>query len=325
MALAALLIGSLTIGSALAQQFERADGTAFRYLSWNVSRENFLSRQAAMIDILRASGADVMMLDELPKEVDEASLTTFAANLDGGPWQVVLGKGGGAFQRSAVISRVPSRRIQAFDSLGYPATVRSRLLEGAGMESRNLEVNLSFGIPVAGAELAFTPYSVIVVGLDLQCCGNSPGSWQELRRRFETESIRATLDRSWTNQTAVIVSGDFNNVQGMMPVDNIAASKHPNPARRLQRAPAIRGDGKTDWTWDGRGTEFPSRPLDHVLHSDGLRVLNAFVLDTEHLPEATLKAHGLDPKHSITCSDHRPVIVDFAWAADTESVTTPAP
>ncbi|WP_206207948.1 endonuclease/exonuclease/phosphatase family protein [Ahniella affigens] len=304
----------LGLGSAFAQQLERAPDTAFRYLSWNVSRENFIERQSDMLAILRAAKADVIMLDELPKDVTHESLVTFATKIDGDTWQVVLGQGGGIYQRAAVISRQPSRRLDAFDQLGYADSHRQEWLADAGLERRSLEFNLSLGIPVAAAELEFTPFTLIVVGMDLQCCGNSPGAWQERRRRAETMTIRDTLDQTWTHQTAVIVSGDFNNVQGMMPVETIAGAHLADPSRHLRRAEAVRPDGQTDWTWDGRNTEFPSRPLDHVLYSDALSVLNALVLDTETLPDATLKANDLTSDLSNHCSDHRPVVVDFGWA-----------
>lgn len=303
----------LALGQVSAQQLDRAPGTAFRYVSWNVSRDNFISRQTEILSILRAANADVIMLDELPKDVDQQALETFAEQLDGKSWHVVVGQGGGIYQRAAVISRQPSHRIKAFDQLGYRNEDRQEWLDDAGFERKSLEFNLSLGIPVAGAELEFTPFTLIVVGLDLQCCGNSAGAWQERRRRAETMTIRDTLDQSWTHQTAVIVSGDFNNVQGMVPVETLAGAHLSDPSRHLKRALANRTDGQTDWTWDGRGTEFPSRPLDHVLYSSALTVLNALVLDTESLPDATLTAHGLTEKHSIQSSDHRPVVVDFGW------------
>ncbi|MBK8283638.1 MAG: hypothetical protein IPK97_01490 [Ahniella sp.] len=111
----------------------------------------------------------------------------------------------------------------------------------------------------------------------------------------------------------MIVSGDFNNVQGMVPIDLINGVGTAPAHRQLARAEAFHVDGKTDWTWDGRGTEFPSRAMDHVLHSAALEVLNATVFDTELLDAETRAKLGLDAELSKQCSDHRPILVDFRW------------
>lgn len=307
------LLATLFAPAAFAQQWRRAEGTDFRYLTWNVARENFLTQQDAIARVLDVLEADVVLLDELPAPVTGASLQAFADRLGNGPWSVSLGTGGGDYQRVAVLARGPVQRQAAFDALGYPEAIRQRWLSGAGKLEPVLRRNLDLGIPTAGADVRMNDRALLVVGLDMQCCGNDPGAWEEERRRVEAQQIRTAVDATWTQQAAVIVSGDFNNVQGLRPLEIMAGDDRTPADRRLARAEAVRGDGRTDWTWDGRGTEFPSKALDHVLYSPRLEVLNATVFDTETLAEADRKAAGIDADLSKQCSDHRPIVVDFRW------------
>ncbi len=313
--LGALLATFAMASVAHAQQLDRPDGTEFRYLTWNVARENFVDQAAAIRQVLNVIDADVILFDELPEPVTDASLAAFAASLDHGPYLSVLGKGGGSYQRAAVLARTPLTRVKAFDVLKYPTDVVNRWLNGAGEMREVLSQNLDLGIPTAAADVQMGPGTLMVVGLDLQCCGNTPGAWEEERRRVESTAIRSALDAHWQQQAAVIVSGDFNNVQGMTPIDLISGLGNATTDRQLARAEALHLDGQTDWTWDGRGTEFPSRAMDHVLYSSALEALNATVFDTEVIDAETRAKMGLDVELSKQCSDHRPIFVDFRWRA----------
>ncbi|MBK8283637.1 MAG: endonuclease/exonuclease/phosphatase family protein [Ahniella sp.] len=115
-----------------AQQLDRPDGTEFRYLTWNVARENFVDQSAAIRQVLNVLDADVILFDELPEPVTEESLAAFAASLDHGPYLSVLGKGGGSYQRSAVLARTPLTRVDSFDVLKYPTDAANRWLNGVG-------------------------------------------------------------------------------------------------------------------------------------------------------------------------------------------------
>lgn len=313
-----LLIALLICLSAIAtpvfaQQLPRAEGTSFRFVSWNVAREKFIEETDALRQVLTALDADVIMIDELPSPVTDASLAAFADSLPGGPYRSVLGVGGGNYQRAAILARAPVHRQAAFDALRYPDAATRPWLDGAGDLRRALANNLALGIPVAGADVSLGERSILIVGMDLQCCGNQPGAWEEERRLVETREIRTAIDSIWQGQAAAIVSGDFNNVQGMAPLDVLAGKDRAPAARQLVRAEAVRPDGKTDWTWDGRGTEFPSRAMDHVMYSPALEVLNATVFDTESLDAPTRESLGVDADLSRRCSDHRPIVVDFRW------------
>ena len=53
----------------------------------------------------------------------------------------------------------------------------------------------------------------MVVGVDLQCCGDSDDAWEEKRRFVEVRAIRRLLEQAWDARRphAVIVAGDFND------------------------------------------------------------------------------------------------------------------
>ncbi len=80
----------------------------------------------------------------------------------------------------------------------------------------------------------------------------------------------------------------------------------------MQRANAVRDDGLTDWTWDGRGTQFDAGRLDNVAYSSGtLAVVRGRVWDTESMAPETLSFHHLTAETSRSINRHRPVVVDF--------------
>jgi endonuclease/exonuclease/phosphatase family metal-dependent hydrolase len=110
----------------------------------------------------------------------------------------------------------------------------------------------------------------------------------------------------------VIVAGDFNAVRGRRPV-NLMQGDPRRPQRRLAIAEARHANGIDRWTWDGRGTPFPSRAIDFMLHSRMLRVLQALVFDAETMSEEQRQRLGIDVEMFRTMSEHRPLVVDFAW------------
>jgi endonuclease/exonuclease/phosphatase family metal-dependent hydrolase len=179
---------------------------------------------------------------------------------------------------------------------------------------RHVRASLEAGVAAVGGVIEIGSRRLLVVGLDLQCCGDSADSPQEQRRRFESRAIRGAIDAvaDSLNVDAVLVGGDFNTVQGDAPVTLM--QRGASVPISLREADARhRGEGAADWTWDGRGTPFPSRQLDYLLHSDGLRVVQAHIFDSEDLAPEQQKALNIDPDLSRSLSEHRPVVVDFAW------------
>ncbi len=300
---------------ALAQPLPRASGTALRALVWNVSREQFFDQQVGFVAALKAMDADLIILDEMPAQRDANDVAAVLRQVDGAQWQVVYGSSGHN-QRVVFAIRGGLSPLPSFKYLAYPPRF-VREMKAMPMNPRQQEqigASLNAGIGAFAALAHHDGRRLLIVGVDLQCCGDSDDAWEERRRHVESRVIRRTLDQAWSTRQpdAVIVAGDFNAVRGLKPVMLMQGSR-ARPAQRLRIAPARHANGKDSWTWDGRGTPFPSRPIDFMLHSAQLRVLRALVFDPETMSAAERQALGLSAEQFIPLSAHRPVVVDFAW------------
>lgn len=318
----ALLLGVLAALEAAAarperpQWLPRAEGTSFRALAWNVSRGNFFDQRDEFLRVLAAIDADVLILDEMPGDRDGAAVAAVLAELGGDrPWQVAYGIGGGRFQRSSIAVRAPLRQLDGFDRLTYPRSQVRRWKARIPALAGALRENTAAGVATVGAVAELGGRRLLVVGVDLQCCGEGPGSWQEARRQVEARLIRdaVTAAVAASGIDAVLLGGDLNAVNGAAPVAILRGDERAQPL--LSDVLAMhRGSGES-WTWDGRGTEFPSGRLDFLMHCPGLQPLQAQVFDAEDLGEPEAAALGLDRALSRRLSQHRPVVVDFGWTA----------
>jgi hypothetical protein len=119
------------------------------------------------------------------------------------------------------------------------------------------------------------------------------------------------LDR--TQVDGLIVAGDFNLVSTPLPLVIVSGPYRP-PHAGLIAAELRHLDGAESWTWDGRGTPFPSRAMDFVLYSPHvLSLRRGYVLDTADLPRPELDRLGLQPESASRLSAHRPLVVEFEW------------
>jgi endonuclease/exonuclease/phosphatase (EEP) superfamily protein YafD len=302
-----------TVAAAAPAWLPRHPDTTLRVLVWNVSRESFFENAAGFRRVLDAVSADLLMLDEMPGTTKAAAI---ARGLPRGEprWNVVYGSAGGRHQRPSLAARFELQPIIAFEQLGYdPAQAADwRRRAPAPLQAR-LEDTLDGGVPAVGAVFARDGRRVLAVGLDLQCCGDEAGSWEEERRVAEATAIRAALDATLAQGgiDAVLLGGDFNVVGGPAPLQVLQGDGNGLP---LQAVDVRHRDGVATWTWDGRGTPFPSSRIDYLLHSAALRPLQAQVFDTEGLSAAEQQALDLPAGLSATLSQHRPLVVDFTWA-----------
>ena len=313
-ALAACLAASCS-GHALAPGATPPDG--IRILSWNISGDPLEREAQAFAAMLEKADPDILILDEAAPTLDLEHLRSVLAELDGdAPWEISMGRSGGR-QRTVIATRRPHRPIPELSSdIPYPASGR-RAIEGLipPQDRENSEWRWDLGIPVSGAVVDAGRRRLLVVGLDLQCCGNPPGSWQEARRRLEAKEIRRRIRRAVANLEVdgIVVAGDLNLVATAMPLV-ILAGPYGNPNRSLSPAELYQADGESAWTWDGRGTKYHSRPMDFQLYeSRTLEIRQGFVLDSRSLPEEEREALGLDLEDAHRVSDHRPLLVEYAW------------
>ncbi|WP_157898876.1 endonuclease/exonuclease/phosphatase family protein [Luteitalea pratensis] len=296
-----------------------APGAGVRVFSWNLSSDAFVKDPAAFRAVVRQSRADILLLDEVSPSTNAQQIRTALAGLaPDGPdqWHIDFGASGGR-QRGVIVSRLPLERLAEFsDIVPYPADDRRRLADlmvAAGPVEPAF--SMDGGIPMNGVVVLAGQRRLLVVTTDMQCCGNDPGSWQEDRRRVEAgeirRRIRQVLER--TRVDGLIVGGDFNLVSTPLPLV-IVSGPYRLPHAGLLVAELRHLDGADTWTWDGRGTPFPSRPMDFVLYSPHtLALRQGYVLDTADLPQSELEQLGIQPESAGRLSAHRPLVAEFVW------------
>ena len=294
-------------------------GGGVRVFSWNLSSDAFVKDPAAFRALVRQSRADILLLDEVSPSTNAQQIRTALTGLapEGQvQWHIDFGASGGR-QRGVIVSRFPLERVPEFsDIVPYPAAERRRLsdlMTAAGPVDP--AYSMEGGIPTNGVVVLAGQRRLLVVTMDLQCCGSDPGSWQEDRRRVEAgeirRRIRQVLER--TKVDGLIVAGDFNLVSTPLPLV-IVSGPYRLPHGGLLVAELRHLDGSDTWTWDGRGTPFPSRPMDFVLYSPhALALRQGYVLDTADLPQSELEHLGLQPESAGRLSAHRPLVTEFVW------------
>ena len=314
----AVWLSLLPVFVTAAEVLPRAEGSDFRAVVWNVSRHKFFDQHQDYLVALRAIDADLLIFDEMPGDRNATDVVAVLENLKsetGVDWQVAYGSSGHN-QRVVVALRGKLKPVRKFMRLPYPPSFVTwmRRLKLTPEQRARMDENLNAGIGAFAVEADIGGRRILTVGVDLQCCGDRDDAWEERRRLLESRIIRSLLNRVWTQRSpdAVIVAGDFNAVRGMKPVELMQASSG-QAGRRLEVAVARHANGVDAWTWDGRGTPFPSRAIDFMLHSRSLRVLQALVFDAETMSESQRARYGLDVGMFRSMSEHRPVVVDFAW------------
>jgi endonuclease/exonuclease/phosphatase (EEP) superfamily protein YafD len=295
----------------------RSPAAAFRVLSWNVSGSHFTEHASEYRKILRLLDPDILLLDEIEGGRTPDDVAAAVRGLRGPTdttWHVMIGGSGGR-QRAAVLSRSPVSPVPKFARLPYPsgalAQIRSLMDEPTWIRNRP---NLDDGIAAVAGLIELGGRRILAVALDLQSGAGTP-DWQEARRIIEVREIQQALQRALqaTKIDGVLVAGDFNAVSTGMPLVRIT-NPYPEPHVAIVPAQVFHLDAVESWTWDGRGTPFPSQALDFSLYSpDSLAPVNALAFTTEDLSPAALTAADLQAGTSRLASDHLPIVVDYRW------------
>ncbi len=295
------------------QWLARHPDTDLRVLVWNVDRR-FFEKNADIQRVLKAVDADLLILDEMPAG---ASAKLIESALPDGrrPWRSLYGVGGGMHQRASISARARVRGLPAFNGMPYPPERFDDWMSEIPERKRaRVRDSLKAGVSAVGGIVKWQGRRILVVGLDLECCGDSADGPAEQRRQFEARAIRAAIDAVTARMRvdAILVGGDFNAVQGLAPIELL--ERGPSAKTTLTHpTPRHRGPDASDWTWDGRGTPFPSKQIDYLLHSPRLRVLQSQVFDTEDLAADQQQALQLEAELSKSLSPHRPIVVDLGW------------
>lgn len=290
-----------------------------RILSWNISADAYIAEPVEFGALLRWGDPDVVLLDEVAPSADVSQLTKSLMALrpgDNANWNVNFGASGGR-QRNVIASRAPQEPLPEFSGVvPYPGEGRQRILAKVPPEKHALVVkSMDSGIPVNGVVLLFGDRRLLVLVTDLQCCGDGPDSWEELRRRIEATELRRLIRQILGRMTVdgIVFAGDFNLVESTFGMA-LLTGPYPPPHSALIPAEIYHPDGISTWTWDGRETPFPSDVLDYQLYGpSGLEMRSGFILDTEELPPEVLAPYGLDKGTVGRTGRHRPLVVEYRW------------
>jgi hypothetical protein len=295
------------------------DDENIRVLSWNISGDAYIAEPAEFGVLLRWGDPDVVLLDEVSPAADESQLQKALNALQPGAdtaWNINFGQSGGR-QRNVIASCAPQETLPEFTGIvPYPEEGRQRILAKVPPEKRSLVVrSMDNGIPVNGAVLRFGDRRMLVLVTDMQCCGDGPDSWEELRRRIEATEMRRLITRilERTKVHGIVFAGDFNLVESTFGMA-LLTGPYPAPHSALIPAELYHPDGNNTWTWDGRGMPFPSNVLDYQLYGpSGLELHSGFILDTEKLPPEVLERHGLEKDMAGRTGRHRPLVAEYRW------------
>lgn len=313
------MVAALTFlpGVAGGQTTGGATNSGVRVLVWNVEDDAFVRHAAAFQAVMDRAQADILLLDEVHPATNETQLrAALPKRKDKAEWHIDTGQSGGR-QRGVIVSRWPLERLPEFSGkVPYPDAERLRLVERMSL-AKELKPHYTMddGIPVNGAIVRVGQRRLLVVASDLQCCGNDPASWQEERRRVETQEIRRRirLVLGRTRVDGIILGGDFNLVATPLPLV-YASGPYPAPHGGLIAAELYHLDGSETWTWDGRGTPFPSRIMDVLLYSpNSLELREGYVLDSADLAPAERQKWKLEPGSVRAMSNHLPLVAEFSW------------
>jgi hypothetical protein len=200
--------------------------------------------------------------------------------------------------------------------VAYPDEGRKQILAAVPRKKRSGVIqSMNDGIPINGTVILIGEQRLLVLIADLQCCGDGPESWEETRRRVEAGEIRRLIGQiiSRTPVDGIVLGGDFNLVESTFPM-GLLAGPYPAPHMALIPAELYHHDKTSTWTWDGRGTPFPSDTLDYQLYGPwGLEMRSGFILDTENLPTELLKEYELEGDMVGRTGRHRPLVAEFSW------------
>jgi endonuclease/exonuclease/phosphatase family metal-dependent hydrolase len=293
-----------------------------RVLSWNVSGDSFVKHPEAFRQHLLAADPDLILLDEAAGTRGPDDLRPLLDGLRGPTdtkWNISWGARGGR-QRGVVASRLAVAPIDAFQSNRYrDEDARSVLALVSPGSAAQVRQSIDDGIPVHAAIVTSAGRRLLVVTVDLQCCGET---WQEVRRLAEAREIRRLVSEAIVRDRpdAAVIAGDFNvaipragEVIGVVPL-LVSSGPYPPPVHGLIAAEAYRRDGTRPWTIDGRETGFPSAPFDFQLYSPStLSVVDALVLDSEDTGHSVTGVARLKPEWSQQLSEHRAVVVTYRW------------
>lgn len=276
-----------------------------------------MTHQTEFRALIHRADADIWLLDEVAPwtDVEQIEKAVVQPGSDAALY-IDFGSSGGR-QVGVIASVYPLESLQEFSAVvPYPEAERHEIWQRMSPSDRaRTDWSMDGGIPVNAAVILTGARRLLAVVADLQCCGDSLESWQEFRRLVEVREIRRlvrqVLDR--ISVDGIVLAGDFNLVFSHDPLQ-VLTGPYRTPHTNLTPVKSYHLDGSSTWTWDGRGTPFPSNDLDYQLYdSRALDLRTSLILDSEDLSPEELEQLGIERRTSSQLSDHRPLVVEYAW------------
>lgn len=266
---------------------------AIRVMSWNALRDAPTENPAPFARVFQAIDPDIVLIQEWDADAEkiEAWFNKAMRSAPGGDGQTWTVRDSAAWG-VAIASKHP------IQPLG-PDALDPR---GGGRHPTRF----------VGA-VVVTPLGDVAAGsVHLKCCG-SAGSREDETRRDEAFLINETFSKS-ADQSAPgairVIGGDLNLVGSRQPLDALRTGLDEDGRNMLTADPRVLGDNILA-TWGERESRYSSGRLDWVLYGDQRAdLVQAFVLDTSRLSEASLNRVGLQ-RGDTAASDHNPVVVDL--------------
>lgn len=307
--------------SALADEGS-AGGASIRILSWNITGDAFAAEPQEFQSLLRWADPDIVLLDEVSPSADIKELHAALADLHPGDderWYVSIGASGGR-QRDVIASRAPLEALPEFSEMvPYPDADKRYIQANMSDEHRSYsDFSMDHGIPVNAAIVVIDGKRLLMVIVDLQCCGDGPDSWPEYRRQVEAREIRRRIEQVLERTTvdSVVIAGDFNLVNGMAAAQ-ILSEPYGICPDGLSTAELYHPESDANWTWDGRGMPFPNGRLDFQFYcAESVQILSGFILNSESLTPEALQTLELESDTSARTGRHRPLLAEYTWKHD---------
>jgi len=152
---------------------------------------------------------------------------------------------------------------------------------------------------------------LLAISIHLKCCGNA-GSSEDAKRIDQAKSINAFVRfvHEQHPRAKVVIAGDFNLVGSYEPMATMVEGLGKR-GRDLSTVEAQQLGDASMITWKDEKSRFSPGRLDWMLIDESMsKAVNAFILDTRTLSDASLRRMKLEPDDS-KASDHLPIVIDL--------------
>lgn len=290
---------------------------AVRVANWNVSEGSFRD-PGYHAKLLAAVAPEIIVLDEVPGDVDSTALVSFFARTELarlGSWRFVLGQSGGR-QRGVVATR--GRAIRSDTSMRYmrypDGSLDSLARSDSRIPTRAIDTERQANIASTGAWVDVDGVETLFVTVDLTS-GGYLGSPNDAFRLLQARTMRRyVLDAIGQRapRAPVVIAGDYNSVASYESVRTLQQSLDTDGSE-LSMNRALRLDGRTASTWRNDSVaQFTPGRLDLALFSGRVfEQTGGFVFAAEDLSDRLLASLQITRDMSRKSSDHLIVVTDL--------------